>query len=347
MQLSDLDYVLPPELIAQVPLERRDASRMLVVDRSRSEFEDHMFSELPGFLRAGDVLVLNNTKVFPARLIGKTETGAAVEVFLISEVDGRTGTWRALARPLKRLRLGKRIFFNEAAACEVIDITGEGQVQVQFKNKSEDFYEVLEAIGKTPLPPYIFRDNDQSSSNDRERYQTVYASSTGAIAAPTAGLHFTPTFLDSLRDQDVLITEITLHVGYGTFEPVRVKDLAEHRVLPENYRISQETAELLNEAKGVARRIVAVGTTTSRALEHSISANGKFVSGSAIADLTVTPGYQFSAVNALLTNFHLPKSSLLILVSTFAGRELIMRAYEHAVAERYRFYSYGDCMFIA
>jgi len=342
MHLSDFDYILPADLIAQMPLERRDLSRMLLVDRAKNQFWDRAFAEFPDLLRPTDVLVLNNTRVFPARLAGKTETGAAVEIFLVREAG--ENVWESLAKPLRRLKPGKRVIFDSGAAGQVERITAEGRAIVRFEFEG-DFYKMLDRVGRTPLPPYIHRD-DEDKSTDRERYQTVYARSIGAIAAPTAGLHFTPAILDSLRSRGITVAEITLHVGYGTFEPVRVEDLAEHRVMPERYSITDETADLLNQAKACHRRIVAVGTTTTRALEHSVSARGEFMGGPAVADLTITPGYRFRAIDGLLTNFHLPKSSLLVLVSSFAGHDLTMQAYRHAVNERYRFYSYGDCMFI-
>jgi S-adenosylmethionine:tRNA ribosyltransferase-isomerase len=281
--------------------------------------------------------------VFPARLIGHTDTGAKIELFLIQAINGQI--WEALARPAKRLRAGKRLTFNGRLSAEIVERMPNGGVVVKF-DAGDKFNEILETVGKTPLPPYIKRDSD-SLDNDRQRYQTVFARQRGSIAAPTAGLHFTDEILNEIRERGVRIEEITLHVGYGTFEPVRVDDLAQHRVRPEVYEISRETADALNKAKNENRRVVAVGTTTTRALEGNISKHGKFVAESGVADLTIVPGYQFQVVNALLTNFHLPKSSLLILVSTFAGRELIMKAYEHAVAAEYRFYSYGDCMFIS
>lgn len=344
MRLTDFDYELSPELIAQHPLDRRDASRMLVVDRTRGAFSDRTFTELESVLDERDVLVVNNTKVFPARLVGRTETGGAIEIFLVRELENVENAWEALARPLRRLRPGKQILF-EGLSAEVITTTDEGRAIVRFDIEG-DIYAALEQIGRTPLPPYIRRGVEEQTNEDRERYQTVFARATGAIAAPTAGLHFTPAVLAALKNRGVRIAELTLHVGYGTFEPVRVNDLSEHRVMPERYAMSEETAELLNRTKAANGRIVAVGTTTTRALEHSVFADGKFKSGAGMADLTITPGCRFRAVDALLTNFHLPKSSLLILVSTFGGHELIMNAYGHAVEHRYRFYSYGDCMFI-
>ncbi len=341
MQLSDFEYELPERLIAQEPAPQREASRMLTVSRDGNTFEDDVFSKFPQRLRGGDVLVLNNTRVFPARLIGNSNTGAKIEIFLIEQLSGTE--WKALARPARRLKPGKRVDFGDALSGEVIENFGDGNVLVSFEFDG-DFHKVLERAGRTPLPPYIRRPAD--SASDRERYQTVYARSTGAIAAPTAGLHFTGNILDEIRARDVEIVELTLHVGYGTFEPVREDDLSRHSVLPERYEIDPVTADSLNAARVDQRRIIAVGTTTTRALESALAEHDQFVAGPATASLTITPGYRFKTVNALLTNFHLPQSSLLILVSTFGGHKLIMDAYRHAVAESYRFYSYGDCMFI-
>ena len=342
MKISDYDYHLPEGLIAQEPLVKREASRMMVVDRQSGSISDQMFADLPRRLSPRDVLVLNNTKVFPARLLGRSETGANVEVFLVREHDNLV--WEALTRPARRLPSGKRVMFSNELSAEVIERLSDGKTILRFQT-SANFDEVLERIGRTPLPPYIKR-GDGLPDNDKTRYQTVFARERGSIAAPTAGLHFTNDVIADIRNLGVELVEITLHVGYGTFEPVRVEDLAEHRVSPENYEIDEISADILNRAVAEDRRIVAVGTTTTRALESSFGENGRFVAGRAAANLTITPGYKFRSVNALLTNFHLPKSSLLILVSTFAGRELIIRAYEHAVASGYRFYSYGDCMFI-
>jgi S-adenosylmethionine:tRNA ribosyltransferase-isomerase len=340
MRIEEFDFELPEELIAQGALDDRAGSRMLVVDREANRFEDRRFREIGQFLRDGDVLVVNNTRVFPARLFGRTETGAAVEVFLIR--DGGEGVWETLARPGRPLAAGKRILFDEELTGEVVEKRDDGRVLVRF---DADVLETAERIGRTPLPPYIKREQT-AVDEDRERYQTVYAKARGSIAAPTAGLHFTPEVLEGVRDKGVTVAEVTLHVGYGTFEPVRVEDLSEHAVSPEIYEINALTAELLNDAKAEGRRVVAVGTTTTRALESNVAEFGRFTEGVHSAGLTIVPGYEFKAVDALLTNFHLPKSSLLVLVSTFAGHELIMRAYRHAVREEYRFYSYGDCMFI-
>ncbi len=342
MFISDFDFDLPEDLIAQKPLEERDASRMLVVDRKARSLRDTDFHELVELLGANDVLVLNNTRVFPARLIGESETGARIEVFLVRETE--KNRWESLVKPLRRLKPGKRVTFGDKLQGRTVEITDEGRAVIDFEFDG-DFFERLNAIGRTPIPPYIKRDRN-STDIDRDRYQTVFAASAGAIAAPTAGLHFTPDLLSRIRAKGIAIVEVTLHVGYGTFEPVRVEDLSEHRVMPERFEVSEAAADVLNQARSAGKRLVAVGTTTTRTLEYLASSHEKFVGGESYADLTITPGYKFKAVGAMLTNFHLPKSSLLVLVSTFAGHELIMKAYDHAVRERYRFYSYGDCMLI-
>lgn len=342
MLISEFDFDLPENLIAQTPLEKRENSRLLVVNKEKQSFDDAHFYDFPRFLRKGDVLVLNNTKVFPARLFGETETGVKVEIFLVKEIENQI--WETLARPARRLKIGKKITFSENLSAKVLARTEEGRVIIEFETNG-NFDEILDKIGKTPLPPYIKRD-DGNFEKDRERYQTVFAKNRGAIAAPTAGLHFTPEILESIKSCGIEIAEITLHVGYGTFEPVRVNDLSEHKVLPENYEITAETAETLNLAKFENRRIIAIGTTTTRTLESAFSKHNKFLAEKNLADLTVTPEYKFKAIDAVLTNFHLPQSSLLVLISTFGGHELIINSYQHAVRENYRFYSYGDCMFV-
>ena len=342
MKISDFDYDLPDELIAQRPLEQRENSRLLIVNRMENSWKDEQFVNFLNYLRETDLLVLNNTKVFPARVLGKKETGASIELFLIRETENQI--WETLARPARRLKTGTVITFGKKLTARVLEKTDEGHVIVRFESDG-NFDEVLEEIGKPPLPPYIKRE-DKNFDRDRERYQTVFAKERGAIAAPTAGLHFTPEILERVKRQGAGIAEITLHVGYGTFEPVRVSDLSEHTVMPEQCEISLETAEILNFAKTNGSRIIAVGTTTTRALESSISENGRFLAGKRLANLTITPGYKFKAIDGLLTNFHLPQSSLLVLVSTFAGYALTMNSYRHAVESRYRFYSYGDCMLI-
>ncbi len=342
MLISEFDYDLPAELIAQNPLEKREDSRMLVVGRSDKKFRDEHFFNLPKFLRKDDVIVLNNTKVFPARLFGASETGAKVELFLVREIENQT--WETLARPAKRLKTGKKIFFGENLSAEVLEKTDEGRVFVRFETDG-NFNDILDRIGQTPLPPYIKREDGKLGA-DRERYQTVFAKNRGAIAAPTAGLHFTPEILQEIKNIGASIAEITLHVGYGTFEPVRVSDLSEHKVMPERCEISEETAETLNKAKAENKRIIAIGTTTTRALESAIDESGKILAGERSANLTITPDYKFKIISGLLTNFHLPQSSLLVLVSTFGGHKLIMNSYRYAVASKFRFYSYGDCMYI-
>lgn len=344
MRISDFDYELPEELIAQQPPARRDASRMLILNRAEKNWHDSQFAELPSFVRAGDVIVLNNTRVFPARLMGVREpSGGRVELFLINERAPQI--WEALARPARRLRAGERVSFGAGRLrAEVTEMLDEGRRLLRF-DCDESFETLLEELGQTPLPPYIKREGAQSQS-DRERYQTIYASERGAIAAPTAGLHFTPQVITELKARGAKVVEITLHVGYGTFEPVRAVDIKDHTVAPERSVISRETAAAINEARADGGRILAIGTTTTRALESAVSAEGLVLAGARQAELTITPGYEFRVVDALLTNFHLPCSSLLVLVATFAGRELVLAAYRHAVAANYRFYSYGDCMLI-
>jgi S-adenosylmethionine:tRNA ribosyltransferase-isomerase len=340
--LEDFDFDLPQEQIAGEALEVRSASRMLAVNRAQQEFRDSSFVDLRAFLRSGDLLVLNNTRVFPARLYGQTETGAMIEIFLVEELgDDR---WSVLAKPAKRLSGGKTLVFGPDLSATVERKTDDGSVIISFESEG-DLPAAIERLGRTPLPPYIKRERS-SPDLDRERYQTVYARERGAIAAPTAGLHFTPEILDQLRGNGIEIVEITLHVGYGTFEPVRAENLADHRVSPERFNISPETAEKLDLARKEGRRIIAVGTTTTRTLEYVAGKYGRFQAESGRADLTILPGYKFKAIDGLLTNFHLPKSSLLVLVSSFGGHDLIMSAYRHAVASGYRFYSYGDCMLI-
>ena len=346
MQISDFDYELPEELIAQQPLAERDASRMLVVNRVAgfSMLRDDKFVSLPGYFRPGDCLVVNNTKVFPARLIGeRVPTGGTAELLLLSENE--PGVWQVLARPARRLRVGTRISFGDGRLqATVIAANDDGSRIIQFEPRDQ-VWRAIDALGAPPLPPYIKRDRE-AAPEDRERYQTVYARERGAIAAPTAGLHFTSQVFDQIRKAGVSIAEITLHVGYGTFEPVRVEDISNHRVLPETFSIDAKASAAINASRESGGQIIAVGTTTTRALESSLSAYGQVIPNAGTADLTITPGYRFQIVDTLLTNFHLPQSSLLLLVSAFAGRELTLEAYRHAVRERYRFYSYGDCMLI-
>jgi S-adenosylmethionine:tRNA ribosyltransferase-isomerase len=343
VRISDFDYELPGELIAQSPLEVRDASRMLALNRHEESWVDSSFEEFTRYLRPNDVVVVNNSRVIPARLNGRREeSGGQVEIFLVRELE--KAEWEALVRPGARLKAGARAIFGEGRLiAEILDDPDTELRRVRFHCEGP-FDEVLAEIGTTPLPPYIKRPSGEFSE-DRERYQTVYSKHRGAIAAPTAGLHFTAEVLENIRRRASL-AEITLHVGYGTFEPVRVDRVEDHSVSGEAYEISETTAETINAARASSGRVIVVGTTTMRALESGATESGEVRAGRGIATITIKPGYRFRVADALLTNFHLPRSSLLILVSAFAGRELILRAYHHAVEHRYRFYSYGDCMFI-
>jgi len=343
MKIADFDYELPAELIAQTPLQERDASRMLVLKRQEEAWADSGFQEFTRYLHPNDVVVVNNSRVIPARLLGRREeSGGRVEIFLVREIEPQV--WEALVRPGGRLKKGSRAVFGEARlVAELLDEPGPELRRVRFHCEGS-FHDALAEIGSTPLPPYIKRPSGVSI-DDRERYQTVYSKQRGAIAAPTAGLHFTPEVLAKVA-QIASLAEVTLHVGYGTFEPVRVDDVAQHSVSSEHYEISESAAQKINEARANGGRIIVVGTTTMRALESSASEHAEVVPCHGVASLTIKPGYRFRVADVLLTNFHLPRSSLLILVSAFAGRDLVLRAYRHAVAERYRFYSYGDCMLI-
>jgi S-adenosylmethionine:tRNA ribosyltransferase-isomerase len=334
--VSDFDYHLPEELIAQEPLADRAASRMLVVDRSQGTWQDRKFSEFPQFVRQGDCLILNNTRVFPSRLFGKREFGSArVEVFLLKPRDkDDPRTWEALVRPGRKIRTGERINFSGQLTATVIGRGEHGWRLVHFEGDSS-VYDALEKLGHVPLPPYIRRPD---TPGDRDRYQTVYAHRTGSVAAPTAGLHFTAGVLEACRSAGVVVAEVTLHVGLGTFAPVHAEKVEDVHLHSEAFSITPAAMESIRSA---ARRI-AIGTTSVRAVESAVCQNR--LEGE--TSLFIHPGYSFRSVNAMLTNFHLPKSSLLILVSAFAGFELIRAAYEHAVAQRYRFFSYGDCMLI-
>lgn len=344
MHISEFDYELPEELIAQHPLEQRDSSRMLILNRETQSWTDGRFAQFPDLIRAGDVIVVNNTRVFPARLIGQRDpSGGRVEVLLVREIE--VCVWEALVRPAHRLKTGERIRFGVSSLrAEVIGSTGTGMRQLRFDG-NQPIELLLSEVGETPLPPYIRRP-EGATSEDSERYQTVFAQEKGAVAAPTAGLHFTPQVVERLRLRGAIVVEITLHVGYGTFEPVRVDDIEQHRVGAEFFEIRDEAARAINENRAYGGRVVAVGTTTTRALESAVNAQGIVEPGQRQTSLTITPGYEFRIVNSLLTNFHLPRSSLLLLVSAFAGKEFALAAYRHAVAQRFRFYSYGDCMFV-
>ena len=343
MKIADFDYELPAELIAQTPLDERDASRMLVLERREETWTDSSFREFTQYLRPNDVVVVNNSRVIPARLLGRREeSGGHVEIFLVREIEPEI--WEALVRPGGRLKKGARAVFGDGRLiAELLDEPGPELRRVRFRCE-DSFHDALTEIGSTPLPPYIKRPSGVSTE-DRERYQTIYSKQRGAIAAPTAGLHFTPAVLEEVV-KIASLAEVTLHVGYGTFEPVRVDDVDQHSVSSEHYEISEAVAQKINRARASGGRVIVVGTTTMRALESSANERGEVVAGPGVASVTIRPGYRFQIADALLTNFHLPRSSLLILVSAFAGRELILQAYRHAVSVRYRFYSYGDCMLI-
>jgi S-adenosylmethionine:tRNA ribosyltransferase-isomerase len=360
--VSDFNFHLPQELIAQQPLETRDGSRMLYLQRENGRYRDRKFRELPEMLRSGDVVVFNNTRVFPARLYGRRQGVRAhpvsarnpasreylrgrVEVLLTRRLAAEPNDWECLVRPGRKIGIGEVLFFgeNDELQAEVLARGKFGERHIRFQ-PVDNFHQMLESVGRVPLPPYIDR---QDSASDRERYQTVYAQHSGSVAAPTAGLHFTEETLNRLRQHGIQTAEITLQVGLGTFQPVRVETVEEHKIHSEEYSISDETAATLNRALECSRRIVAIGTTTVRTLEHAIRFGGSTIlAGDRIADIFIFPGFEFKVIKALLTNFHLPQSTLLMLVSAFAGRENVLRAYEHAVSSRYRFYSYGDCMFI-
>ena len=339
MNVSDFDFDLPETLIAQHPVEPRDASRLMVVNRDSGRVEHHTFRDLVALLQMGDVLVLNNTRVIPARLIGEKEgTEAKIEVLLLKRLE--LDVWEALVKPGKRLKVGQKVCFgNGILEGELQAILENGNRRIHF-TYSGVFETILDTLGTMPLPPYITAQLD-----DQGRYQTVYAKERGSVAAPTAGLHFTPELLGELRKKGVEIVEILLHVGLGTFRPVKVEEIREHVMHSEYYRVDPKVADRINQAKQDGRRVIAVGTTAARTLE-SVGRQERVVPGEGWTDIFIYPGYSFQVVDALLTNFHFPKSTLIMLVSALAGRELILKAYEMAVEERYRFYSFGDAMLI-
>jgi S-adenosylmethionine:tRNA ribosyltransferase-isomerase len=374
--VSDFNYELPEELIAQEPLAERGGSRLLLVKPRPEALEDRQFREFPELLRPHDLVVFNNTRVFPARLYGRrggvragsrnphpsASSGQAflqetrelrhpehlpgrIEVLLTRQLQREPNEWECLVRPGRKIGVGERLFFGERdeLQAEVIARGDFGERRIRFA-AAEDFFERVEKIGHIPLPPYIARGD---SSEDRERYQTVYARERGSVAAPTAGLHFTPEILARMREHGIELAEVTLHVGLGTFQPIRGERVEEHQLHSEAYSISEEAAEKVRRARRESRLIVAVGTTTVRTLEYAAQQGaGEVQAGAGEANLFIYPGYKFQVVKALLTNFHLPQSTLLMLVCALGGKESVMRAYEHAVAQRYRFYSYGDCMFV-
>ncbi|HNR31108.1 MAG TPA: tRNA preQ1(34) S-adenosylmethionine ribosyltransferase-isomerase QueA [Candidatus Hydrogenedentes bacterium] len=339
MRTAELDYELPHELIAQHPCPERDGARMLVLDRATRTYHEDVFRNMPHYLRAGDCAVLNNTRVIRARLLGRKPSGGVVELFLLHE-DG-PGDWRALVRPSSRVRPGTPVRLASGLEATVGEVLAEGRRRVAFNRP--DVLETLEAVGEVPLPPYIHR--DAPDPNDPTRYQTVYAAIPGAVAAPTAGLHFTAEVLAALEAVGVQRAFLTLHVGYGTFKPVTAEDLAAHTVDPESFTLPEATAATLNATRARGGRVVAVGTTTTRVLETQYR-DGAYHPGIGTTDRYIHPPYQFAGVDVLQTNFHLPRSSLLALVCAFAGVEFILEAYRHAIERRFRFYSYGDVMLI-
>ena len=341
MNTADFDFHLPEELIAQTPLEKRDSSRLLIVDRETGQFSDQHFDNIIDQLEPGDALVMNNTRVLPARLYGtKPETGGHVELLLLKNTQG--DFWEVLAKPAKRLRVGTRVSFGDGRLTATVTEELEHGGRIVRFDYQGIFLEVLESLGEMPLPPYI-----HEKLEDRERYQTAYAKENGSAAAPTAGLHFTEELLDKIAAKGVKLVYLTLHVGLGTFRPVSVDNLEEHEMHSEFYSLSEESAETLRQVKASGHRIIAVGTTSIRTLETIGSKfEGQIQADSGWTNIFIKPGYQWKVVDAFSTNFHLPKSTLVMLVSAFAGRQLTLQAYEHAIAERYRFFSFGDAMFI-
>lgn len=337
MLVTDFDYDLPQELIAQHPMEPRDHSRLLVVDKKTGEIEHKHFYDLVNYLKPGDVLVFNDTRVIPARLHGTKDTGAHVEVFLLTRRDATD--WEVLVRPGKKLQVGAKINFSDELSCEVIEHTDFGGRVVRFKYEGI-FEEILDRLGETPLPPYI-----TAPLEDKERYQTVYNRERGSAAAPTAGLHFTKELLQKIKDIGCEEFFVTLHVGLGTFRPVSEAKIEDHKMHKEFYTVSQEAADAVNKAKAEGRRIIAVGTTAVRTLEAA-GADGQLHAGSSWTNIFIYPGYKFRLVDDLVTNFHLPQSTLLMLVSTLSTREIMLQTYKKAVEEKYRFFSFGDAMFI-
>lgn len=340
MKRQDFYYELPEELIAQDPLEDRSGSRLLVLDRRSGDVSHHLFREITDYLEPGDCLVINDTKVIPARLIGVREgTGAKIEVLLLKRRE--KDIWEALVRPGKKAKAGVSIQFGEGLLTgEVVDIVEEGNRLIRFAYEGI-FEEILDRLGQMPLPPYITH-----QLKDKDRYQTVYAKHSGSAAAPTAGLHFTPELLEAVKEKGVDIARVTLHVGLGTFRPVKAEEIAEHHMHSEFYQIGQDAAEKINRAKENGHRVICVGTTSCRTIESAADRDGRLSAGSGWTDIFIYPGYRFKVLDCLLTNFHLPESTLIMLVSALAGREQVLAAYEEAVREKYRFFSFGDAMLV-
>lgn len=340
MKTSDFDFQLPEELIAQTPLERRDASRLLTLDRESGAVGHHHFYDLPRFLRPGDCLVLNDSRVLPARLIGHRPTGGACEVLLL--VDKGGDLWECLVRPGRKLKPGAQVIFGDGQLTATVEEElNDGKRAVRFHYQGI-FLEILEQLGRMPLPPYI-----KAELQDQERYQTVYSKVVGSAAAPTAGLHFTPELLEQVGEMGVKVCYVTLHVGLGTFRPVKAEEITDHEMHSEFCQISQETADIINETKRNGGRVICVGTTSCRTVESFAAEDGTMSERSGWTSIFIYPGYKFKVLDALITNFHLPQSTLIMLVSALAGREHVLAAYEEAVREKYRFFSFGDAMFIS
>lgn len=341
MNIKEFDYYLPEELIAQDPLADRSSSRLLTLDKNSGAFSHHVFRDIVDYLNPGDCLVLNNTKVIPARLMGEKEgTGAGIEVLLLKRKEDNV--WETLVKPGKKARVGARISFgNGLLVGEVVDVVEEGNRLIRFEYEGI-FEEILDQLGQMPLPPYITHHLE-----DKNRYQTVYAKYDGSAAAPTAGLHFTPELLEQIKAKGVKIAEVTLHVGLGTFRPVKVENILDHHMHSEFYMVEEDQAALINETKKNGGRVICVGTTSCRTIESATGEDGILRAGSGWTEIFIYPGYQFKMLDALITNFHLPESTLLMLVSALAGRDHVMAAYEEAVKEKYRFFSFGDAMFIS
>ena len=340
MKVSEFNYNLPEELIAQTPIEKRDESRLMVLNKKKQTIEHKKFKDIIDYLEPGDVLVRNNTKVIPARLYGKKETGANVEFLLLNNIEG--DIWECIVRPGNKLHVGTKVIFgNGLLKADILEVMPGGTRKVEFHYEGI-FNEILDEIGLMPLPPYIHEELKQ-----KDRYQTVYAKYNGSAAAPTAGLHFTPELLKRLEEKGIIIANVTLHVGIGTFRPVKEETVENHEMHSEHYYIKQEDAEKINQAKREGRRVIAVGTTSCRVLETVADENGMVKETEGNTQIFIYPGYQFKCLDGLITNFHLPQSTLLMLVSALAGKDYIMNAYEEAVKEKYRFFSFGDAMFIS
>lgn len=339
-KLHDYDYHLPEELIGQEPREPRDHARLMLVDKTNKKIEHKHFYDIIYYLQEGDILVRNSTKVIPARLFGHKETGGVLEILLIKRIN--LDTWECLLKPAKKLKLGQKLYVgqNSELVAELIEIKDDGNRVLKFTYEGA-FEEVLDKLGNMPLPPYIVE-----TLKEKERYQTVYAQRGESVAAPTAGLHFTKELLEKIEKKGIKIVDIFLEVGLGTFRPVQTEDVLDHKMHEEIFEIPQEAADIINKGKAEGRRIISVGTTSTRALESSVDENGKVIAQKASTDIFIYPGYEFKVIDALITNFHLPKSTLLMLVSAFSSREFMLSVYETAVKEKYHFFSFGDAMFI-